>query len=36
MKKLSLIAIVMVLLASCTKVTLDNKYVEEFEEKPDF
>ncbi len=33
MKKLSLIAIVMVLLASCTKVTLDNKYVEESAEK---
>lgn len=33
MKKLSLIAIVMVLLTSCTKVTLDNKYVEESAEK---
>lgn len=33
MKKLSLIAIVMVLLASCTKVTLENKYVEESAEK---
>jgi len=33
MKKLSSIAIVMVLLTSCTKVTLDNKYVEESAEK---
>ena len=33
MKKISLIAIVALLLASCSKVTLDNKYVEESAEK---